>query len=1003
MESSEDNGEAIGFSHGSFGQLGLTDFPQSEEISSYFSLDFSGNSISSFANLPILPLLEDLIMDDTKIESFYGVKRQPSLNSISLKNTPISNYPGLRIMTIVAFGYWLKEIDGVKVTKEETSEAQKLGPRLRPLLESGWVLTSVDVPRIIHFRTRKCGLLDEISENEENSKIDISTLPESSLSASTEQKETPKDSFSITSKAGVVIEGKSKEEKKYIVMKEPNIAVIKKSGKVKGNEKKRTEQTSDSESYREINAFQSEASKNDKKSHHKHHRSSRSEKTESDLFSATILNDSSTIDSEERMVSNTSSSYIEINSFASSSMKPTKENAGNAIDGSSFIINSVLEDSDTEQKPQSSSSSKQQSSSINTSDLKSLSSSSHEKRKKKGLVLQNFSETNICKVDSSSSAPQPTFINLRLSPIISLHAPLLEKDQKRKKPVLTITENVDCSYDKLSFASSRDSSSHVEQAGSVSIGVIEPNQPVVQVDQLTCSVVESANSSFLGRVEIDGTSNIPLAALKTDSQISSSDSVPFNELRSNDNFFANKKKMIEEESSSSSEEESSSQELTLTKGISIKAPALPVPNIEPILEEAKKKAEQLVNSNSSESLKNSSDVKSVESIPVTADVIKRIQTTAPPSQLSPTGTSDTHLTSTNSKSSSNSPKAKQTATPEKSLNNIPDFPSESSSSKRIAKPPPLPVPNPNLEKAEAEVKKRSSRGNTPTKSNQSQPSSEHHHHHHHHKHHSTSSEAKTLDSISESEHRHSHRSSRHETPTKEKVSTSKSHRNPPLKDEEKTLEEATQELVKPLRRRVRKAPVTLDPDDISLGMLSDSIPKEKRAKAVSPKASSTIKTTSILKKTKEPENKYKSAKVDFNSPLFSMDENDVSLSYTSESSSIFSNGATGEKRKSLYQPRKRKLQKSFHPDVAMTVDPMDVSPRRAVKPKVQPVFSKLSIDEEKDSDDIVIPEPRPKRRTIVRRSTSDQLPTIVNQEPSSSSKSKKSRDSKNLNSLRITF
>ena len=246
------------FSHGQFSNQNLTDFPPFEVISSYDSLDFSNNPISILKNLPILPLVEEIDLSNTNIVSFYGAKKQPSLNSIRLKNTPISNYPGIKVMCIVAFGYWLKTVDDEPITASEQQIAQKIGPRLHPLLESGWILTSLEPPRIIHFKTRNCGLLDEIAQDISNANYEMSDTPflannGNQNSYSQNQQNLSDECFSITSQNGAIIEegsSPSSKKTKIILMQEPNIEYLKQSGlnnSQKRSRKKKKSEASEAE------------------------------------------------------------------------------------------------------------------------------------------------------------------------------------------------------------------------------------------------------------------------------------------------------------------------------------------------------------------------------------------------------------------------------------------------------------------------------------------------------------------------------------------------------------------------------------------------------------------------------------------------------------------------------------------------------------------------------------------------------------------------------------
>ena len=157
---------------GDFSKKGIKNFPSFREISSFDSLDFSFNPISSLRSLPVLPLLENINLEGTNLESFAHSQKQPSLKILNLKNTPVSFYPGIKIMALVAFGFWLIEVNGMKINDEEVKFAQKISPRFRPLLLNGWILTSTDPPRVVHCQTHECGTLDDIAKDNEKNIID---------------------------------------------------------------------------------------------------------------------------------------------------------------------------------------------------------------------------------------------------------------------------------------------------------------------------------------------------------------------------------------------------------------------------------------------------------------------------------------------------------------------------------------------------------------------------------------------------------------------------------------------------------------------------------------------------------------------------------------------------------------------------------------------------------------------------------------------------------------
>ena len=188
LEESSESSAAFG----NFSKKGLQTFPSFREISSFESLDFSFNPISSLRTLPVLPLLENLNMDGTNLESFAHSQKQPSLKVLNLKNTPLSFYPGIKVMSLVAFGFWLTEVNGMKITEEEIEIAQKISPRLRPLLLNGWNLTSTDPPRVVHCQTHECGTLDDIAKDSEKKMIDYDSSLNNDLIPEKQKSNSPK-------------------------------------------------------------------------------------------------------------------------------------------------------------------------------------------------------------------------------------------------------------------------------------------------------------------------------------------------------------------------------------------------------------------------------------------------------------------------------------------------------------------------------------------------------------------------------------------------------------------------------------------------------------------------------------------------------------------------------------------------------------------------------------------------------------------------------------------
>lgn len=139
----------------SFANLKLTRFPDISKLESFSQLSFSNNPIKSFVSLPSLQKLTNLELDNLKIVSFEGANPQPSLIKISLKNTPLETYKFFIPMVLIVFGMQISFVNGVPISSSNYRIASIAPEIIRPLLVSGWLLTSVNPIRFIHSKTKK--------------------------------------------------------------------------------------------------------------------------------------------------------------------------------------------------------------------------------------------------------------------------------------------------------------------------------------------------------------------------------------------------------------------------------------------------------------------------------------------------------------------------------------------------------------------------------------------------------------------------------------------------------------------------------------------------------------------------------------------------------------------------------------------------------------------------------------------------------------------------------
>lgn len=137
-------------------------------------INLSNNPIADLRNLPTLPNLESLVLDDTDMITFRGGSNQPRLFKFSCLNTTLAENEYMRLMALVVFGSSLTLINGEQVSILESEDAYLYGPLIRQYLLKGFVLVGKDPIELgnpetgefksIDFHPR--GAITEIEETE---------------------------------------------------------------------------------------------------------------------------------------------------------------------------------------------------------------------------------------------------------------------------------------------------------------------------------------------------------------------------------------------------------------------------------------------------------------------------------------------------------------------------------------------------------------------------------------------------------------------------------------------------------------------------------------------------------------------------------------------------------------------------------------------------------------------------------------------------------------------
>ena len=139
-------------------------------------LYLSDNALTSLAGLGVQPVLEELDVSGNELTSLAGARPQPRLKSVLLARNPIASHVHFRTMTLLAFGWQLRSIDGIPVTAAERRAAKGLAAPapglLVDLISAGWLLDLK--PRT---KAEMRALLDDILSGRSQDEVPVPILP----------------------------------------------------------------------------------------------------------------------------------------------------------------------------------------------------------------------------------------------------------------------------------------------------------------------------------------------------------------------------------------------------------------------------------------------------------------------------------------------------------------------------------------------------------------------------------------------------------------------------------------------------------------------------------------------------------------------------------------------------------------------------------------------------------------------------------------------------------
>jgi hypothetical protein len=129
----------------SYANRGLHAIPVIKRAPQFISLDLSDNPLRDFTGLPALPFLKVLRVDNTDIQSFKGALLFPSLETLSIREAPVTRNPHFTLMALLAFGTTVTVLNGRYLSAERIRPA--LDPEVRrwflPWLREGYVIVDL--------------------------------------------------------------------------------------------------------------------------------------------------------------------------------------------------------------------------------------------------------------------------------------------------------------------------------------------------------------------------------------------------------------------------------------------------------------------------------------------------------------------------------------------------------------------------------------------------------------------------------------------------------------------------------------------------------------------------------------------------------------------------------------------------------------------------------------------------------------------------------------------
>lgn len=160
----------------------LTSFDQlkmkKEDWDACFKMDLSGNRIRDFTDLPEMPKLTQLNLNDNPVVSFEGCRELPRLYWISLRNTPISRNVHFKLMCLIAFGNQLATINEEKVSNGLRTRANALRSRMLPLLQQGKVIAALNPLKWVDTRETVTNEVSNVKEKTEKQKLSVAAICE---------------------------------------------------------------------------------------------------------------------------------------------------------------------------------------------------------------------------------------------------------------------------------------------------------------------------------------------------------------------------------------------------------------------------------------------------------------------------------------------------------------------------------------------------------------------------------------------------------------------------------------------------------------------------------------------------------------------------------------------------------------------------------------------------------------------------------------------------------